>query len=262
MPFSRALSFFMEVIFVYPYKLDSCEDCLGLNYRSLIFFIYICGNILPLKKMKTPFRNFQNFSSSLLLLVVFGFLCTLKLSAQFVVKKDFIVTLNNDVYTLEQENTFQSDLLGEGTLHFTGVSQQLSTSLNTSLSGVAIHNASQLEIKNKLNITGDLNIISETLVLQHPLLMQGSIRLLNAASIQNTYLISYLFTEQIEHNKGTLVLSTHIPAFFRLETHSLVKGTTASLLYKKAPLYVAVHYRFDKAPPLSPPPEKDTCLFS
>ena len=37
MPLKRALSFFMEVIFVYPYKLDSCEDCLGLNYRSLIF---------------------------------------------------------------------------------------------------------------------------------------------------------------------------------------------------------------------------------
>ena len=70
--------------------------------------------------MKTPFRNFQNFSSSLLLLVVFGFLLsTVQMSAQFVVKKDFIVTLNNDVYTLEQENTFQSDLLGEGTLHFT-----------------------------------------------------------------------------------------------------------------------------------------------
>jgi len=184
------------------------------------------------------------------------------MSAQFVVKKDFIVTLNNDVYTLEQENTFQSDLLGEGTLHFTGVSQQLSTSLNTSLSDVAIHDASQLEIKNKLIITGDLNIISKTLVLQHPLLMQGSVRLLNAASIQNAYLISYLFTEQIEHNKGILVQSTQTPAFFRLETQSLVQQTTASLLYKKAPLYVAVHYRFDTAPPLSPPPEKYTCLFS
>lgn len=212
--------------------------------------------------MKTPFRNSQSFSSSLLLLVVFGFLFTLRMSAQFVVKKDFIVTLNNDVYTLEQENTFQSDLLGEGTLHFTGVSQQLSTSLNTSLSDVAIHDASQLEIKNKLNITGDLNIISKTLVLQHPLLMQGSVRLLNAASIQNAYLISYLFTEQIEHNKGILVQSTQTPAFFRLETHSLVQQTTASLLYKKAPLYVAVHYRFDTAPPLSPPPEKYTCSFS
>ena len=212
--------------------------------------------------MKTPFRNFQNISSSLLVLVVFGFLCTLKLSAQFVVKKDFILTLNNDVYTLEQENSFQSDLLGEGTLHFIGGSQQLSTSLNTSLSDVTIHDASQLEIKNKLNITGDLNIISETLVLHHPLLMQGSIRLLSAASIQNAYLITYLFTEQIEHNKGTWVQNIQIPAFFRLETHSLVKYTTASLLYKKTPLYVADHYRFDKAPPLSPPPEKYTCLFS
>lgn len=212
--------------------------------------------------MKTPFRNSQSFSSSLLLLVVFGFLFSLRMSAQFVVKKDFIVTLNNDVYTLEQENTFQSDLLGEGTLHFTGVSQQLSTSLNTSLSDVVIHDASQLAIKNKLNITGDLNIITETLVLQYPLLMHGSIRLLNAASIQNTYLITYLFTEQIEHNKGTWVQNIQIPAFFRLETHSLVKHTTASLLYKKAPLYVAVNYRFDMAAPLSPPPEKDTCSFS
>ena len=212
--------------------------------------------------MKTPFRNSQSFSSSLLVLVVFGFLFTLRMSAQFVVKKDFIVTLNDDVYTLEQENTFQSDLLGEGTLHFTGGSQQLSTSLNTSLSDVAIHDASQLEIKNKLNITGDLNIISETLVLHYPLLLQGSIRLLNAASIQNAYLISYLFTEQIKHNTGTLVQVTQIPVFFRLETHSLVKQTTASLLYKKAPLYVAVNYRFDTAPPLSPPPEKDTYSFS
>ena len=212
--------------------------------------------------MKTPFRNFQNISSSLLVLVVFGFLCTLKLSAQFVVKKDFILTLNDNVYTLEQENSFESDLLGEGTLHFIGGSQQLSTSLNTSLSDVVIHDASQLEIKNKLNITGDLNIISETLVLYHPLLMQGSIRLLNAASIQNAYLITYLFTEQIEHNKGTLVQNIQIPAFSRLETHSLVKRTTASLLYKKAPLYVAVNYLFDTAPPLSPPPEKDTCSFS
>ena len=212
--------------------------------------------------MKTPFRNSQSFSSSLLLLVVFGFLFSLRMSAQFVVKKDFIVTLNNDVYTLEQENTFQSDLLGEGTLHFTGVSQQLSTALNTSLSDVVIHDASQLAIKNKLNITGDLNIITETLVLQYPLLMHGSIRLLNAASIQNTYLITYLFTEQIEHNKGTWVQNIQIPAFFRLETHSLVKHTAASLLYKKAPLYVAVNYRFDMAAPLSPPPEKDTCSFS
>jgi hypothetical protein len=212
--------------------------------------------------MKTPFRNFQNISSSLLVLVVFGFLCTLKLSAQFVVKKDFILTLNDNVYTLEQENSFESDLLGEGTLHFIGGSQQLSTSLNTSLSDVVIHDASQLEIENKLNITGDLNIISETLVLYHPLLMQGSIRLLNAASIQNAYLITYLFTEQIEHNKGTLVQNIQIPAFFRLETHSLVKHTTASLLYKKAPLYVAVNYLFDMAPPLSPPPEKETCSFS
>ena len=212
--------------------------------------------------MKTPFRNFQNFSSSLLILVVFGFLCTLKLSAQFVVKKDFILTLNDDVYTLEQENTFQSDLLGEGTLHFIGGSQRVSTSLNTSLSNVSIHDASQLEIKNKLNITGDLKIISETLVLRHPLLMQGSIRLLNAASIQNAYLITYLFKEQIEHNKGTWVQNIQIPAFFRLETHSLVKRITASLLYKKASLYVAVNYLFYMAPPLSPPPEKDTCSFS
>ena len=212
--------------------------------------------------MKTPFRNFQNISSSLLVLVVFGFLCTLKLSAQFVVKKDFILTLNDDVYTLEQENSFQSDLLGEGTLHFIGVSQQVSTSITTSLSDVVIHDASQLEIKNKLIITGDLNIISETLVIRHPLLMQGSIRLLNAASIQNAYLITYLFTEQIEHNKGTLVQNIQIPAFSRLETHSLEKRTTASLLYKKAPLYVAVNYLFDTAPPLSPPPEKDTCSFS
>lgn len=212
--------------------------------------------------MKTPFRNFQNISSSLLVLVVFGFLCTLKLSAQFVVKKDFILTLNDDIYTLEQENSFQSDLLGKGTLNFIGVSQQLSTSTTTSLSDVVIHDASQLEIKNKLNITGDLKIISETLVLQHPLLMQGSVRLLNAASIQNAYLITYLFTKQIEHSKGTLVQNIQIPAFFRLETHSLVKGTIASLLYKKAPLYVAVNYRFDTAPPLSPPPEKDTCSFS
>jgi len=212
--------------------------------------------------MKTPFRNFQNISSSLLVLVVFGFLCTLKLSAQFVVKKDFILTLNDNVYTLEQENSFESDLLGEGTLHFIGGSQQLSTSLNTSLSDVVIHDASQLEIKNKLNIAGDLKIISKTLVIRHPLLMQGSIRLLNAASIQNAYLITYLFTEQIEHNKGTLVQNIQIPAFFRLETHSLVKRTTASLLYKKAPLYVAVNYLFDTAPPLSPPPEKETCSFS
>jgi hypothetical protein len=212
--------------------------------------------------MKTPFRNFQNISSSLLVLVVFGFLCTLKLSAQFVVKKDFILTLNDDVYTLEQENSFESDLLGEGTLHFIGGSQQLSTSLNISLSGVVIHDASQLEIKNKLNIAGDLKIISKTLVIRHPLLMQGSIRLLSAASIQNAYLITYLFKEQIEHNKGTWVQNIQIPAFFRLETHSLVKRTTASLLYKKAPLYVAVNYRFDTAPPLSPPPEKDTCSFS
>ena len=212
--------------------------------------------------MKTPFRNFQNISSSLLVLVVFGFLCTLKLSAQFVVKKDFILTLNDNVYTLEQENSFESDLLGEGTLHFIGGSQQLSTSLNTSLSDVVIHDASQLEIKNKLIITGDLNIISETLVIRHPLLMQGSIRLLNAASIQNAYLITYLFTEQIEHNKGILAQNIQIPVFFRLETHSLVKRTSASLLYKKAPLYVAVNYLFDTAPPLSPPPEKDTCSFS
>ena len=212
--------------------------------------------------MKTLSRISQSFSSSLLVLVVFGFLFTLGMSAQFVVKKDFIVTLNDDVYTLEQENSFKSDLLGEGTLHFTGVSQQLSTSLNTTLIDVAIHDASQLEINNKLNITGDLKIISETLVLYHALLMQGSVRLLNAASIQNAYFITYLFTEQIEHNKGTLVQNIQIPAFFRLETHSLVKQTTASLLYKKAPLYVAVHYRFDTEPPLSPPPEKDTCSFS
>ena len=173
--------------------------------------------------MKTPFRNFQNFSSSLLVLVVFGFLCTLRMSAQLVVKKDFIVTLNNDVDTLEQENTFQSDLLGEGTLHFTGVSQQLSTSITTSLSDVAIHDASQLEVKNKLNITGDLRIISETLVLQHPLLMQGSVRLLNAASIQNAYFITYLFTEQIEHNKGTWVQNIQIPAFFRPQVLTIVQ---------------------------------------
>ena len=213
--------------------------------------------------MKTPFRNFQNISSSLLVLVVFGFLCTLKLSAQFVVKKDFILTLNDDVYTLEQDNSFQSDLLGKGTLHFIGVSQQVSTSTTTSLSDVVIHDASQLEIKNKLNIIGDLKIISETLVLHQPLLMQGSIRLLNAASIQNEYLITYLFTEQIEHNKGILAQNIQIHAFFRLETHSLVKRFTASLLYKKAPLYVvAVNYLFDMAPPLSPPPEKETCSFS
>ena len=111
-----------------------------------IFYLYL-WQYLPLIKMKTPFRNFQNISSSLLVLVVFGFLCTLKLSAQFVVKKDFILTLNDDIYTLEQENSFQSDLLGEGTLHFIGVSQQVSTSTTTSLSDVVIHDASQLEIK-------------------------------------------------------------------------------------------------------------------
>ena len=59
--------------------------------------------------MKTPFRNFQNFSSSLLLLVVVGFLLsTVQMSAQFVVKKNYVLTLNDDVYTLEEENSFQS----------------------------------------------------------------------------------------------------------------------------------------------------------
>ena len=213
--------------------------------------------------MKTPSPNFQNFSSSLLLLVVFGFLLsTVQMSAQFVVKKNYVLTLNDDVYTLEEENSFQSELLGEGTLHFNGVSQQVSTSSSISLNDVTIHDASQLEIKNKLNITGDLNIISETLVLQHPLLMQGSIRLFNAASIQNTYLITYLFTEQIEHNTGTLVLSTQTPAFLGVNANTLLRHTAESWLFKKAPLYVAVSYLFDTSPPLSPPPEKYTCLFS
>ena len=213
--------------------------------------------------MKTPFRNFQNFSSSLLLLVVVGFLLsTVKISAQFVVKKNYVLTLNDDVYTLEEENSFQSELLGEGILHFNGVSQQVSTSSSTSLNDVTIHDASQLEIKNKLNITGDLNIISETLVLQHPLLMQGSIRLFNAASIQNTYLITYLFTEQIEHNKGTLVLSTQTPAFLGVNANTLVRHTAESLLLKKASLYVTVSYFFDTGPPLSPPPEKDILVSS
>ena len=213
--------------------------------------------------MKTPSPNFQNFSSSLLLLVVFGFLLsTVQMSAQFVVKKNYVLTLNDDVYTLEEENSFQSELLGEGTLHFNGISQQVSTSSSISLNDVTIHDASQLEIKNKLNITGDLNIISETLVLQHPLLMQGSIRLFNAASIQNAYLITYLFTEQIEHNTRTLVLSTQTPAFLGVNANTLVRHTAESWLFKKAPLYVAVSYLFDTAPPLSPPPEKDTCSFS
>ena len=213
--------------------------------------------------MKTPSPNFQNFSSSLLLLVVFGFLLsTVQMSAQFVVKKNYVLTLNDDVYTLEEENSFQSELLGEGTLHFNGISQQVSTSSSISLNDVTIHDASQLEIKNKLNITGDLNIISETLVLHHPLLMQGSIRLFNAASIQNAYLITYLFTEQIEHNTRTLVLSTQTPAFLGVNANTLVRHTAESWLFKKAPLYVAVSYLFDTAPPLSPPPEKDTCSFS
>ena len=213
--------------------------------------------------MKTPFLNFQNFSSSLLLLVVFGFLLsTVQMSAQFVVKKNYVLTLNDDVYTLEEENSFQSELLGEGTLHFNGISQQVSTSSSISLNDVTIHDASQLEIKNKLNITGDLNIISETLVLQHPLLMHGSIRLFNAASIQNTYLITYLFTEHIEHNTGTLVLSTQTPAFLGVNANTLVRHTAASWLFKKAPLYVAVSYLFDTAPPLSPPPEKDIFVSS
>ena len=213
--------------------------------------------------MKTPSPNFQNFSSSLLLLVVFGFLLsTVQMSAQFVVKKNYVLTLNDDVYTLEEENSFQSELLGEGTLHFNGISQQVSTSSSISLNDVTIHDASQLEIKNKLNITGDLNIISETLVLQHPLLMQGSIRLFNAASIQNAYLITYLFTEQIEHNTRTLVLSTQTPAFLGVNANTLVRHTAESWLFKKAPLYVAVSYLFDTAPPLSPPPEKDIFVSS
>ena len=213
--------------------------------------------------MKTPSPNFQNFSSSLLLLVVFGFLLsTVQMSAQFVVKKNYVLTLNDDVYTLEEENSFQSELLGEGTLHFNGISQQVSTSSSISLNDVTIHDASQLEIKNKLNITGDLNIISETLVLQHPLLMQGSIRLFNAASIHNTHLITYLFTEHIEHNTGTLVLGTQTPAFLGVNANTLVRHTAESWLFKKAPLYVAVSYLFDTAPPLSPPPEKDICSFS
>ena len=213
--------------------------------------------------MKTPSPNFQDFSSSLLLLVVFGFLLsTVQMSAQFVVKKNYVLTLNDDVYTLEEENSFQSELLGEGTLHFNGISQQVSTSSSISLNDVTIHDASQLEIKNKLNITGDLNIISETLVLQHPLLMHGSIRLFNAASIQNTYLITYLFTEQIEHNTRTLVLSTQTPAFLGVNANTLVSHTVESWLLKKAPLYVAVSYFFDTAPPLSPPPEKDIFVSS
>ena len=213
--------------------------------------------------MKIPSPNFQDFSSSLLLLVVFGFLLsTVQMSAQFVVKKNYVLTLNDDVYTLEEENSFQSELLGEGTLHFNGVSQQVSTSSSISLNDVTIHDASQLEIKNKLNISGDLNIISETLVLQHPLLMQGSIRLFNAASIQNTYLITYLFTEQIEHNTGTLVLSTQTPAFLGVNANTLLRHTAESWLFKKASLYVAVSYLFDTSPPLSPPPEKDIFVSS
>ena len=204
--------------------------------------------------MTTPNKSHKLFSP----LFLVAFLCVLithKSFAQFVVKENTILTLKQDVHTLEQNNSFQSDLLGEGTLHFIGVSQQVSTSSSTSLSNVAIHDASQLEIKNKLHINGDLKIISENLALHHPLLMQGSIRLFNTASIQNAHLISYLFTEQIEHNKGTLVQNIQIPAFLGVNANTLVRHTVESLLLKKAPLYVVVSYLFDTAPPLSPPPE-------
>jgi hypothetical protein len=175
--------------------------------------------------------------------------------AQFVVKNNSILTLNHPVYSLEQNNAFQSFVTGDAILHFNGNLQTLTTSKDAYLTNVTIDSATKLHIINKITIKGNLDIVSGVLVLEYPLIIGGKFTVLNTAAVQNAYLITFE-QHNIEQTNSILAYSSQVTPFFA-NSNKKQEGLKYVKNIKKvtAMYYVIDSYRCYVAAPTTPPPE-------
>lgn len=156
------------------------------------------SNIVPFNPLKLP----QSF-----VLAFVAVLMPFMASAQLTVNDNTFFTVEQELSSAEQTNTFKSDFLGDsGTLYLVGTTQTLQTFNQSSLSNLVIFNASELSVLSALNIKGNLTIKKGALKLNHQLLLHGRLLLLDNALVHNEYLIT--FVEDVTHfQKADLFLS-------------------------------------------------------
>jgi len=220
------------------------------------FFPYFCETLLnPNSQMTTPNKSHKLFSP----LFLVAFLCVLithKSFAQFVVKENTILTLKQDVHTLEQNNSFLGIVSGDGSLHFKGKSQVLCTSTQTNLTGISVENGFYLRIHNKIVIKGDLVIKSGTLLLDHQVIISGNIILSNFALIQNSYLLTFENSKLLELHKGVLANSSSPTFYFVNFDYKHQENKKWNHLTKLTiSKYVEASYLYYDEAPIIPPPE-------
>jgi hypothetical protein len=205
--------------------------------------------------MTTPNKSHKLFRPIFLV----AFLCVLithKSFAQFVVKENTILTLKQDVHTLEQNNSFQGIVSGDGSLHFKGKLQVLSTSTQTNLTGISVDNGFDLRIHNKIAIKGDLVIKSGALLLDHQVIISGNLTILYTAAIQNSYHLIFENSKLLELHKGVLV-NSFSPTFYFLNFDNKLQENNKWNHLKKITIskYVVASYSHYVEAPIIPPPE-------
>ena len=209
----------------------------------------------PNSQMTTPHKPHKLFRP-IFLVVFLCVLITHKSFAQFVVKENTILTLKQDVHTLEQNNSFQGIVSGDGSLHFKGKSQVLSTSTQTNLTGISVENGFDLRIHNNIAIKGDLVIKSGTLFLDHQVIISGNLTILFTAAIQNSYHLFFENSKLLELHKGILVYISS-PTFYFLNFDNKLQENKKWNHFKKLTIskYVEVSYLHYVDAPIIPPPE-------
>ncbi len=175
--------------------------------------------------------------------------------AQFIVKKNTLFTTTASLTSLEAANIFESSLLGPGTLHLKGESQSLYTHNHTSLQGLHIENASEIDIKTVLHIKDDLTIKSGLLKLKHPIYLQGDLYVLNLALIDNYRLIKFLNTHILPNKNigGTITHYSNMVCVSKRAhlSHLLPDCFNEKSIIAHSDLLYKPHHKI----PLRPPPE-------
>jgi hypothetical protein len=130
------------------------------------------------------------YHNTLGILVVVFMLFPVCTFAQFVVKENTSFSVNTTLTSLEEVNSFQSNVVGEeGVLYFKGEKQTLETADKVSLPNVVVDNASQMSILTPLKINGNLTLNGGVLKLSHQIVILGDLIKLNNATIENEFLL-------------------------------------------------------------------------
>jgi hypothetical protein len=178
------------------------------------------------------------------------------------VKDNSTLTLQHRVYSLEQNNDFQSFVTGDGMLHFNGNLQNLTASKDAYLTNVSIDNATQFHIITKISVKGNLDILSGVLVLEYPLIIGGKVTVFNTAAVQNAYLITFMH-HNIEQANGIFAYNSQATPFVVNFDKNQKELKNWKRIQKQTVLqYVADCYQWFTEGPRTPPPENSEFFCS